>query len=44
MKSLANKASAPQREWLSAQALDILKRNPEFQKMFYAFFEKELKG
>ena len=44
MKSLANKASAPQREWLSAQVLDILKRNPEFQKMFYTFFEKELKG
>ena len=43
-KSLDNKASLPEREWLAGQALEIIKRNPEFQNMFYAFFKKELEG
>lgn len=43
-KSLENKASLPQREWLAEQAKEIIKRNPDFQNMFYAFFKKELEG
>jgi hypothetical protein len=27
---------------LAEQALEIIKRNPEFQKIFYAFFKYEL--
>lgn len=43
-KTLENKASLPQREWLAEQAKEIIQRNPEFQNMFYAFFKKELEG
>jgi len=43
-KSLENKASLPQREWLAEQAKEIIKTNPDFQNMFYAFFKKELEG
>ena len=31
-----------QRTFLANQALEIIKRNPEFQKIFYAFFKYEL--
>ncbi len=43
-KTLENKASLPEREWLAEQAKEIIRRNPEFQNMFYAFFKKELEG
>ena len=43
-KTLNNKASLPQREWLAERALEIIQRNPDFQKIYYSFFEKELKG
>lgn len=33
-----------QRSWLSEQAVWILKDNPDFQKIFYAFFADELEG
>jgi hypothetical protein len=42
--SLANKRSFPQRQWLAAQAKDILARHPDFQNMYYAFFKKELEA
>ena len=44
MKSLKNKASLPQRKWLAEQALEILKRNPEFTNLYYSVFARELKG
>ena len=44
MKSLNNKASQPQREWLAEEALKIIQKNPDFQKLYYAFFDKELEG
>jgi hypothetical protein len=44
MKTLKNKASLEQRKWLADQALEIIKRNPEFQQIFYTFFKKELEG
>lgn len=42
--SLATKGALPQRQWLAAQAKDILSRHPDFQNMFYAFFKKELEA
>jgi len=42
MTTLNNAASAPQRTWLAQQAQDILKRNPDFQKIFYTYFKSEL--
>lgn len=32
------------RDWLAAQAQWIVQSNPDFQKMFYAFFANELEG
>ena len=40
--SLATKGFEAQRTYLAQQALDIIKRNPDFQKIFYSFFKKEL--
>lgn len=42
--TLGNKSSLPQREWLAQQALDIIKKYPDFQKLYYSFFKKELEG
>jgi hypothetical protein len=44
MKSLNNNASAPQREWLSKEALRLITKYPDFQKIFYGVFRKELEG
>jgi hypothetical protein len=44
MKGLKNKASLPQRKWLADQAVEILKRNPEFTNLYYSVFARELKG
>jgi hypothetical protein len=44
MKTLANKASAPQRAWLSSEALRLITKYPDFQKIFYGVFKKELEG
>ena len=33
-----------ERDWLAAQAEWVIKANPDFQKMFYAFFANELEG
>jgi hypothetical protein len=38
------KSEQAQRDWLAAQAEWIVKDNPDFQKMFYAFFANELEG
>ena len=42
--SLKNQSSLPQREWLAQQALVIIKKHPDFQKLYYSFFKKELEG
>ena len=42
--SLALKGFENQRAYLAEQALDIIKRNPEFQKVFYYFFKRELEA
>jgi hypothetical protein len=44
MKTLKNKASEPQREWLANEALNLLKKYPDFQKIFYTYFKNELEG
>jgi hypothetical protein len=44
MKTLANKASEPQRAWLSNEALRLITKYPDFQKLFYGVFKKELEG
>jgi hypothetical protein len=44
MKTLNNQASAPQREWLATEALNLLKKYPDFQKIFYTYFKNELEG
>jgi hypothetical protein len=44
MKTLANKASAPQRAWLANEALRLITKYPDFQKIFYGVFKKELEG
>jgi hypothetical protein len=44
MKTLKNAASEPQRVWLADQAKGILAKNPNFQKMYYSYFMKELEG
>jgi hypothetical protein len=33
-----------ERDWLAAQAEWVIESNPDFQKMFYAFFANELEG
>lgn len=43
-KSLKNAATAPQREWLANEALNLIKKYPDFQKVFYGVFKKELEG
>lgn len=42
--SLALKGFENQRTYLAEQALEIIKRNPEFQKVFYYFFKRELEA
>lgn len=42
--SLATKGFEAQRTYLAQQALEIIKRNPDFQKIFYSFFKKELEA
>lgn len=42
--SLSAKGFETQRAYLAEQALEIIKRNPEFQKVFYVFFKTELEG
>jgi hypothetical protein len=37
-------AEQPMRDWLAAQAEWVIENNPDFQKMFYAFFANELEG
>lgn len=44
MKTLSNKASAPQRAWLANEALRLITKYPDFQKIFYGVFKKELEG
>ena len=44
MKTLANKASEPQRAWLANEALRLMTKYPDFQKLFYGVFKKELEG
>lgn len=40
--TLRSKGTIEQRKWLAGKALEIIKDNPEFYKMFYSFFRKEL--
>lgn len=44
MKTLSNKASEPQRAWLANEALRLISKYPDFQKIFYGVFKKELEG
>jgi hypothetical protein len=44
LKTLNNAASEPQRAFLADQASKIIERNPDFQKIFYAYFKRELEG
>jgi hypothetical protein len=43
-ESLSAKGFETQRTYLAEQALEIIKRNPDFQKIFYIFFKEELEG
>jgi len=38
------KSEQEERDWLAAQAEWVIESNPDFQKMFYAFFANELEG
>jgi hypothetical protein len=42
--SLSAKGFETQRTYLAQQALEIIKRNPDFQKIFYSFFKRELEA
>lgn len=42
--SLKNQSSLPQREWLAQEALKLIQKYPDFQKIYYSFFKKELEG
>ena len=44
MSTLGNKKSEPQRVWLGEEALRLIKKYPDFQKIFYGVFKNELKG
>jgi hypothetical protein len=44
LTTLNNAASEPQRAFLAEQAGKIIERNPDFQKIFYAYFKRELEG
>jgi hypothetical protein len=44
LKTLNNATSEPQRAFLAEQAGKIIERNPDFQKIFYAYFKRELEG
>jgi hypothetical protein len=41
-ESLKTKGFESQRTFLAQQAVEIVKRNPDFQKIFYSFFKYEL--
>lgn len=43
-KTLKSQTSAPQRAWLADEALKLIEKYPEFQKVFYGIFKKELEG
>lgn len=38
------KGSMPQREWLAGEAKTLIEKYPEFQKIFYGIFKRELEG
>jgi len=42
--TLKSKGTINQRKWLADQALEVIKRNPEFQTIFYSHFKRELEG
>lgn len=42
--NLARKDAEASRAWLAGEAKKIIERHPDFQKLFYAFFKKELEG
>lgn len=42
LTTLDNKASAPLKDWLIGESAKIIERNPAFQKIFWAFFSREL--
>lgn len=42
--TLKSQGTVAQREFLAKQALEIIKQHPDFQKMYYSFFKKELEG
>lgn len=44
LTTLNNAASEPQRAFLAAEASKIIERNPDFQKIFYSYFKRELEG
>jgi len=42
--TLKSQGTIAQREFLAKQALEIIKQHPDFQKIYYSFFKKELEG
>lgn len=44
LKTLSSDAAMPQRTWLANEALQLIKKYPEFQKVFYGIFKQELEG
>lgn len=42
--TLKNQSSQPQREWLAQEALKLIQKYPDFQKIYYSFLKKELEG
>lgn len=44
LKTLSSDAALPQRTWLANEALQLVKKYPDFQKVFYGVFKQELEG
>lgn len=43
-KTFKAAAAAPQREWLANEALNLITKYPDFQKVYYGIFKRELEG
>jgi hypothetical protein len=43
-KTLKAAAASAQREWLAGEALNLITKYPDFQKVYYGIFKRELEG
>mgnify|MGYP000555932257 CR=1 FL=1 len=43
-KTLKAQAATAQRAWLAEEALKLITKYPEFQKVYYGIFKRELEG